>query len=454
MIFFSLNSTNTKMTYIIWALIGGILAYAIIEVILNRGFKTLLRSLPMGVCMVVFTVGASLTIIMGGFGYENRIPQPDQIASVEINYRGRFGESGTPMTVTLVATDSGVGTDIRPSINTNSIPTVSLTDPKDIETVLGFHSDVVNKKYRNDYGLQLEPGESFVWSNTEITYHLKGGRKFTRYYNGVSSYSLLKLASLETSGEFLQQTHGAFFTQAEDIINWTIGDIYGSKKVSEIYSAEDSQSLLEAMQADLEAQTSDELLNSSRNPLAVISYRADPPKNAGRERFVSEAYFIITSPEQKTYQFLQRKGVLEQVKADLDKCYAVTASLASGGYGGNSGAIIQSRPDYNTFAYSDLESIRADIENARNYQTENREKYYAEVAYGTAIAKFGYTQLFEDPEDIRAIADAVTGSWSISEPFLYANFYFEGAAQGSSVIVPLSRLPEDLQKQFEEIPVG
>ncbi|MEM1484754.1 DUF6449 domain-containing protein [Oscillospiraceae bacterium PP1C4] len=455
MIFYQMTSisenSQQKMVFIVWTIIGGMIAYAISEIILNRGFKTLVKSLPLGVGMVAVTIGGSLAIMTGGFGYENRVPSPDSIASVETSYKGRYSSYDSMRIIGPTVIDQN---GVESPTHINNIHTVYLTDPQSIETVRGFHSDVAARKLKSNEPAGLEPSESFVWCNTSVTYHLKNGRELTRYYQGVGTNSLMKLAPLETSGEFLTQTHGAFYTDAKDVIEWKISDIYGSKNLTQVYSPADSKALLEAIQADLTATSLEELLHPSQHPIASISYTTNYPKE-GSKRFTSQAYFIITSPNQQTYQFLQKKGVLDQLKVDLSKCYAITAGLENNGSRGGDdySAIVQLNPAIGEFAYSEFENVKANIEEARKYREEHPEAYDSSMpGYDPYASKYGYevTQLFEDQADIQAMANAMVGSYNISEPLVYANFYFEGAFKGNSVLVPLSSLPKDLQDKFSK----
>ena len=82
---------SENASFLIWAAIGGILTYVILEAVFNRGFKTVLRSLPLGVGMTVFTLAFSAIFMTGGLGYEKRVPNISDIESVEINYTGTYG---------------------------------------------------------------------------------------------------------------------------------------------------------------------------------------------------------------------------------------------------------------------------------------------------------------------------------------------------------------------------
>lgn len=449
---------HERTSFILWTALIGALTYAVAETVLNRGFKTLLRSLPLGAAMVGAIVLVSLVPMTGAFGYETRVPAPEDVEQVRVSYTGRYG-GDTP--VYRVEPDCNPDDGIPSGGAASRYDMVELSSPSDLAAVEAFHRDVVRKRYRPYNGMALEPGEEFVHTGTYITYTLKNGRTLSRRYDGAGTFSIRLLAPLETSPDLLAQTHPAFFNKGKDITKWYVSNAFGGKASEEVWPAADSQALLDAMKADLLEQTADDLLHPSGEFIARVSFTAVLPPE-GAERASTGGVFYVTDRTPRTRDFLEKKGVLAGIAPDLGACYA--AGITGDGYFTSlESAVRQVIPEHAEFTSNDYGYLKENIEELRRYYAENPEEFAAdygqdgpEIQYsygGVATARAtraGWGEaLFEDRADIEALAKAASASWDITEPAVYANFWFTGEPTGTSVIIPLSRLPEDLRQRIE-----
>lgn len=437
LIFYEVNSQGSlpsNMTFVMWSLIGGMLTYIIIEAVLNRGFKSFVKSLPLGVLMVAVMSISTLAVLLGGFGYENRVPDAGNVDSLEISYMGRFNNYSQ-----ILESDAGLQGQIEGS-HYYTADSVRLADPENIAAVIDYHQDVVNTKYRRTENWMAE-GKA-TYGDTVITYHLKNGKTMCRTYHLVLNDTLLKLAPIETSAEFLTQTQPVFFTDPKNIEKWTITDPFGGHKIEQLYSEQDSAALLEAMKADLLNQTSEELLHPTDTILAVVQYHAVMPEEAG-ERWANRAYFYVTNEQQRTWQILKDKGIADSLKPDLSKCTAVSTEYP---YRIFRDAIYQLSPD-DDFQYSELEDIRQHLsEMETNMSASDWEYYdeaYAKNYYGVGV------RLYEDQGLIEQMAQQVVATGSINEPMVILRFFFEDVEEGTLVAVPLSSLPQNVQLELK-----
>ena len=440
MMFYAVNAEDgatAEMPFVMWSVIGGILTYSIIEIILNRGFKSLVKSLPLGVGMVAVVTASTLTILLGGFGYENRVPDAGSVESLEISYMGRFSDYGDIMSA---AKKEGTSQPLK------SIQSVTLSDPDNIAAILAYHQDVVGVKFRPDS--QSGSSNDIIYTNSNIVYHLKNGKTVRRSYNAVTADSFVKLAPLEANAEFLAQTHPAFFTDPENVTRWTIADPFGTHKIEQIFSDEDSAAMLDAMKADLLDQTADSLLHPEDRFLAVVSFDADLPEE-GSERFATTGYFYVTSEQQRTWKILSETGIAGQLEPDFSKCTAVVANSPDDVrlYSSSRSAVFQMLPLQN-FRYEDLEGIRQQIAEQKNpveYATEY-EKYeadsYAKEYFGQNL------HIFEDKALIAQMAQEVVATGAINEPMVTLRFFFEDSAEGTMVSVPFNKLPQEVQLEL------
>ena len=72
-----------------FVIIGALLTSVIYGTVTNRGFKGVVRSVVMGALSAVVLIAVALSGITGGFGYTNRIPNPDKIITASV---GAFDE--------------------------------------------------------------------------------------------------------------------------------------------------------------------------------------------------------------------------------------------------------------------------------------------------------------------------------------------------------------------------
>ncbi|MFR1109989.1 MAG: hypothetical protein ACLSDO_02460 [Anaerotruncus colihominis] len=126
---------------VMWTAITGLLTYLVLEAVLNRGFKTLVRRLPAGAAMTAAVTLLTLIPITGGLGYERRVPDAGGVSAVEISYNGVDGERSSVLRVKPF--------DNPAALQTEYIGSVLLKEPQDIDCVLSFHQRIVEQGERS-----------------------------------------------------------------------------------------------------------------------------------------------------------------------------------------------------------------------------------------------------------------------------------------------------------------
>lgn len=450
LLFQAFGAPNALTTFYLWAAIGGALGYVIIEVILNRGFKTLARSLPLGALMLAVALGGCATLTTGGLGYENRLPAVSNITSVSINYDGRFASRivslGEPLTEVdatgVVGNVNEKGRNEGAFKEISTLRDLTLREEQNIATVLAFHAATVAEKYERNRSTLFDAGKESAYPNINITYTLRGGGSMSRYYNGTTTDTLQLLAPLETASECVKQTNGAFYTDPRLVTEWRITDAFGVNNITHAYSTEDSRLLLEAIKLDLLTITQEELLNTTKLPIAVISYIADYPPE-GNQLAARGGDFHVTSETQETYRFLQQKGLLAQLTVDTADIYAAVV-----GFGNHqTGHAIRLSPNGDEFTADELATIKKDIASRKEYLAANppeNDRYSDDYRMDY---KTSGQEIFEDAADIKALLDATVSSAGVTARVASVNFYFKGAPRGTTVYVAVDRLPDDLKKR-------
>ena len=127
--------------------------------------------------------------------------------------------------------------------------------------------------------------------------------------------------------------------------------------------------------------------------------------------------------------------------------------------GSVTGAIIQIVPDDYQFSASAYESEKQAAEEEREslladgYKAIPYRQYLAQQSgEGEPVAASyipAWRTVFEDEGTIQAMADALCATYDAGVPLVFADFYFSDSSTGRQVMLPLSRLPQDVQDQFQ-----
>lgn len=417
---------------VMWTAIVGFLTYLVLEAVLNRGFKTLVKSLPAGAVMTAAVTLLTLIPITGGLGFEQRVPAAGGVSAVEISYNGLGGVQTNVMRVAPF--------DKTSAPKTEYIGSVMLEEQQDIDCVLAFHQRIVDQGKR--YSDSWSDDDPYVRSYTNITYRLKNGRTVKRSYYGASVSAFSELLPLETQPEFLAQTQPAFFNRGSDVASWTISNAFDSKYVDKSWTASDSQALYDAMRADLLALTPEEIAHPQGDLIATLRFNADFPTE-GAERFASSGSFAVTDKTPETLRFLREKGVLDEIAADPAQCFAAGA-VVDWMLTGGSGAYVQVSNVNNGFTenYADFKAQIMELQRMSDTAPPSDD-----TGWDQSLDDWN-ASLLENPDDIRELMAAAVPHWIYGEPVAYVTFWFDDASVGSAII-PLERLSDDLRTRIE-----
>lgn len=451
--------TGGQTGYIIWAIIGGMMTYAILEVILNRGFKTLIKSLPLGILMTALAVGSGLIMMNGGLGYETRVPATNDISAVEVSYTGRFD---SPIRIW--------------NDGAREQSTVKLSDPPNIQAVTEFHRAVV------DITRTREEGRENVYygrhTSVTVTYQLKNGKQMNRRYSAPIE-AAEKLIPLEVSPEFLEQTHPAYFIMGAQVGDWEFTDPLGTKTITRKFTAAESGELLAAIKADISAQTLEELKNPKPGIYALVSFDIPQPNDLGVEseyeeamkpfladypdgRFAYNGGFPVSDSSQASYKWLEAKGLISELETPIEECVGVVATATSDPYNytnrsarpvmtvsSNSGDAKAVKDD---LRYGSLEEIKKRIADDKAYRAERGDAYGADTPFFTETprpdGRDSETVVFEAPEEIEALNGAIVHTVLMGKTYISAQFYFEGGAGWRTVLLDPRLLPQSILDKF------
>ncbi|MDD6237559.1 MAG: hypothetical protein PUB00_09285 [Clostridiales bacterium] len=191
---FILYSLNHEL---ISSLILGFLAYFIMSVIANRGFKRLLPVFLRTAGIVVFSAGFIIAFeATGGFGYEMRLPDPEKIESVYLR----------PIDVG----DYGTYTDYSQARFYDPMPYAKAVSrrifSKEENTLKGYTSAENIKMVHQLHKNILQEKDKFILDRQvtiDIEYRLKNGNIIRRNYTNISKADFAQLIAINRSEEYL-----------------------------------------------------------------------------------------------------------------------------------------------------------------------------------------------------------------------------------------------------------
>ena len=198
MVFLLLSSGDSPIRagVAVMANLIGMIAYAILDTVRNRGFRKIRRTAVTALCIACAASGLfGLSAATGIFGYENRVPDLDDVVRVKV---------GMP---TSLSNDT--------VYSFNEYREITLEEPESIKLVLDFHQAMVAEKqpiqeYQNGETrkfvttdrngtrmLMLRDGydrylfddgryaqsEYGTGGSVQLTYELKNGRTMARHYS-------------------------------------------------------------------------------------------------------------------------------------------------------------------------------------------------------------------------------------------------------------------------------
>jgi ABC-2 type transport system permease protein len=280
---------------VIGMVFGAVLIGIIAELILSRGIHHLRRNLKWLVGTGAICAVAILLVHFDVFGYVSKVPAPDTVESVSINYRGRFDY----LTQGVPYGSAGV-----------------LTQPDSIAVITEAHKMAVDRYAKNG-----EAAEHIAWTNLRLEYTLKNGSTLTRYYNWLDLDASDHLTNLEDQDDFITAFSPLFWetidgqSPAAMVESLTITDRFRSTSNRLILGLEDTERLLSAIKADMLSESLEEILHPTKQALGYITVDFYRNRN-----FDGQAYsevmtnFVVVTPEYtQTIALLKEFGAYEKM---------------------------------------------------------------------------------------------------------------------------------------------
>lgn len=305
----------------------GMIAYAILDTVRNRGFRKIRRTAVTALCIAcvassLFGIGA----VTGIFGYENRVPTLDEVVRVKVDMSASLSNDTV--------------------YDLNGYRQITLEDPESVKLVLDFHQAMVAEKqpiqeYQNGetrkyvtvdrngtrmltlldgYDRYLFDDGRYAQSEygtggaVQLTYELKNGRTMARYYSNYPFVLTKPLYRLLQTQEY----RTAFFE--EDLATLKAdGGVLEISSVSfsgystlELDSSQITQ-LQDAMRLDMSGRPADFLVAPEALPVYQLSMRVWQPE--GYWNYSTGSCGVYDS-DGNTLALLRQWDALPKLRAD------------------------------------------------------------------------------------------------------------------------------------------
>lgn len=407
---FSSGSYNSVF-YVLGVFIGAVLAFLLVEAVLNRGFAGLRRRLPIGAGICAVVVAFSVIVTTGGLGYEDRIPGADIVRSATITQRGWYSYVGQVDPDTIEERGG------KETIRYYNYDDVSLTSPQAIEVVREIHRNAIDSQRR------INTGEDSHYSSIRLSYITTMGDMNRKYYS-IDSQTREALTRLFELPEYQQATNPLLRVSPETVRTITLYDELGFQ-VGAVSGSDRINELLAALRRDAER-------NGTRNFTAgdrvecylaletILPHNIKNFSDADREKNYVEGFSLpVFADYSDTMAVLERQYPQTLVPSDLSE---ITGLAVERKY---SEDYFVSNVDSNMFYY-DMSS---------GYTGEY---FVTQMDYIKAAAEnqvnFSYME---------------SNTWNYNN-MIYCTF-MKGSEQGVTVMMPIEKLPPQAQQDMPEI---
>ena len=309
------------------ALVGAALTALACQVLMDRGFRGLKRSLPALAATVAVVTAAAFVMTHGGLGYVNYIPAAGKVRNAAITYRGRYGQLAEWALADTEETD-GEG-----RYRYGDTGWALFTTPEGVRLVQDLHRHL----------LQIDPeGDEVYASGLFIRYNDRVERGYASLGPNVLDPRLYRdvtaLLAIEESREFREQTDPRFTITPEEIKAVRVSDVTGLKTSNPITSQETIRRLVEAMKADAEAFDPTLFRDGSAKAAAYLTVETQLPRerlsDARIDRDCWRSFCIpVYRQDERTMEFFWTSGLGEMTgRLHKDKVTALTIRWAGVSY--------------------------------------------------------------------------------------------------------------------------
>lgn len=292
---------------LLWIAVFALAVYFFVELILGRGFKGMKRgSIMMGAAMAAVTVLYAGILFTGGLGFEKRVPAAERLASVTLDYRGRYNN------VYLNEAErqhSYEGENHAIYYSYDSIGDVTLRGPEALKAATALHR-LLTESDQNGVS-----GENYM-GRIELEYTFNDGRVMKRVYHAYGGDALLAAyAALEDTPEFQSRTNPLYYWVAEESPYREIDlcDATGFHKTALTETDYDTAALVAALRLDMLAEKAMDYYDQERRTVCYLYLESELDEKYSHQPAEKDFYSSFTVPVGESYthtlELLQEWGL-------------------------------------------------------------------------------------------------------------------------------------------------
>ena len=280
---------------LLWIAVFALAVYFFVELILGRGFKGMKRgSIMMGAAMAAVTVLYAGILFTGGLGFEKRVPAAERLASVTLDYRGRYNN------VYLNEAErqhSYEGENHAIYYSYDSIGDVTLRGPEALKAATALHR-LLTESDQNGVS-----GENYM-GRIELEYTFNDGRVMKRVYHAYGGDALLAAyAALEDTPEFQSRTNPLYYWVAEESPYREIDlcDATGFHKTALTETDYDTAALVAALRLDMLAEKAMDYYDQERRTVCYLYLESELDEKYSHQPAEKDFYSSFTVPVGESY---------------------------------------------------------------------------------------------------------------------------------------------------------
>ena len=294
-LFGAITGADSKPTELLWMAIFALAVYFFVELILGRGFKGMKRgSIIMGVAMAAVTVVYAGILFTGGLGFEKRVPAAERLASVTLDYRGRYNNVYLNEAERL---HSYEGENHAIYYSYDSIGEVTLRGPEALKAATALHR-LLTESDQNGVS-----GENYM-GRIELEYTFNDGRVMKRVYHAYGGDALLAAyAALEDTPEFQSRTNPLYYWVAEESPYREIDlcDATGFHKTALTETDYDTAALVAALRLDMLAEKAMDYYDQERRTVCYLYLESELDEKYSHQPAEKDFYSSFTVPVGESY---------------------------------------------------------------------------------------------------------------------------------------------------------
>lgn len=294
-LFGMISGADSRGTLLLWIAVFALAVYFFVELILGRGFKGMKRgSIMMGAAMAAVTVLYAGILFTGGLGFEKRVPAAERLASVTLDYRGRYNNVYLNEAERL---HSYEGENHAIYYSYDSIGDVTLRGPEALKAATALHR-LLTESDQNGVS-----GENYM-GRIELEYTFNDGRVMKRVYHAYGGDALLAAyAALEDTPEFQSRTNPLYYWVAEESPYREIDlcDATGFHKTALTETDYDTAALVAALRLDMLAEKAMDYYDQERRTVCYLYLESELDEKYSHQPAEKDFYSSFTVPVGESY---------------------------------------------------------------------------------------------------------------------------------------------------------